>query len=126
MHKMQTRSRPSVISNSILHSPHQWIPLQEAMFQPTRFLHHFEPSRICLSGNRGRLTGSQARYLAALRPFLTVWRESLLLECHWFQNAHVKGSRLTSHCRFRSSRTDVNLGLPDLGRSLVGLVFLPI
>ena len=49
--------------------------------------------------------------------------ESHLVVFHWFLSAGalVKGACLTSLIRFRSTWTDVVLGLQDLGQSLTSL-----
>ena len=107
---LQTRTLQSVTRSYILHSSDQWILLQDAKFQPTRFLHQIKRSRICLSVNWGRSSGLRARYFASLSRFLS-------------SGALVKGARLTSLSRFRFSQTDFILGLPYLGRSLTALVW---
>ena len=72
----------------------------------------------------GRLLRGWLLKCGTAMGFLTVWIESHRLVFHWFISAGVlvTGPHLTSLSRFQSSWTNVLLGLPDLGQSLMSFV----
>ena len=67
----QTWTLPSVTCNNILHSFNQRILHRDTKFQPTWALYHIRQSWICLSGNKGCLSGWRSRYPAILSQFLS-------------------------------------------------------